>query len=62
MSAFSGFSVARDQGGVWFREGTGTPEEDRNTIYTFLVAREQHNANLPSKCSIVSIQRSASKT
>jgi hypothetical protein len=40
MSAFSGFSVARDQGGVWFREGTGAPEEDRNTIYTFLVARE----------------------
>jgi hypothetical protein len=40
MSAFSGFSVARDQSGVWFREGTGAPEEDRNTIYTFLVARE----------------------
>jgi hypothetical protein len=40
MSAFSGFSMARDQRGVWFREGTGTPEEDRVTIYTFLVARE----------------------
>lgn len=40
MSAFSGFSMARDQRGVWFREGTGAPEEDRVTIYTFLVARE----------------------
>jgi hypothetical protein len=38
VSAFSGFSIARDQRGVWFREGTGTPEEDRVTIYTFLVA------------------------
>jgi hypothetical protein len=37
MSAFSGFSMARDQRGVWFREGTGAPEEDRVTIYTFLV-------------------------
>jgi hypothetical protein len=40
MSAFSGFSVARDQRGIWFREGTGAPEEDRNTIYTFLVAKD----------------------
>jgi hypothetical protein len=40
MSAFSGFSVARNQGGVWFREGTGDPEEDRVTIYTFLVDRD----------------------
>jgi hypothetical protein len=40
MSAFSGFSMARDQRGVWFREGTGAPEEDRVTIYSFLVARE----------------------
>ena len=40
MSAFSGFSMARDQRGVWFREGTGAPEEDRVTIYTFLVAGE----------------------
>lgn len=37
MSAFSGFSIARDQRGVWFREGTGAPEEDRVSIYTFLV-------------------------
>jgi hypothetical protein len=40
MSAFSGFSVARDQRGVWFRDGTGAPEEDRVTIYSFLVDRE----------------------
>jgi hypothetical protein len=40
MSAFSGFSMARDQRGVWFREGTGTPDEDRVSIYTFLVAGE----------------------
>jgi hypothetical protein len=40
MSAFSGFSMARDQRGVWFREGTGAPEEDRVTVYTFLVAGE----------------------
>jgi hypothetical protein len=40
MSAFSGFSIARDQRGVWFREGTGTADEDRVSIYTFLVARE----------------------
>jgi hypothetical protein len=39
MSAFSGFSMARDQRGVWFREHSGTPEEDRVTIYTFLVDR-----------------------
>src|SRR5438128_2049011 len=40
MSAFSGFSMARDQRGVWFRDGTGALDEDRNTIYTFLVAGE----------------------
>jgi hypothetical protein len=40
MSAFSGFSVARDQRGVWFRKGTGAPDEDRVSIYTFLVDRE----------------------
>jgi hypothetical protein len=40
MSAFSGFSMARDQRGVWFRESTGAPEEDRVTVYTFLVAGE----------------------
>jgi hypothetical protein len=40
MSVFSGFSMARDQRGVWFREGTAAPEEDRVTIYTFLVAGE----------------------
>jgi hypothetical protein len=40
MSAISGFSMARDQRGVWFREGTGAPEEDRVTIYTFLVDGE----------------------
>jgi hypothetical protein len=40
MSAFSGFSIARDQRGVWFREGTGAPDEDRVSIYTFLVDGE----------------------
>jgi hypothetical protein len=40
MSAFSGFSVARDQRGVWFRRGTGAPDEDRVTIYSFLVDRD----------------------
>lgn len=40
MSAFSGFSIARDQHGVWFRPGTGATDEDRVSIYTFLVAGE----------------------
>jgi hypothetical protein len=43
MSAFSGFSVARDQRGVWFREGTGLRRkiETRSTLFLSIATWER---------------------